>query len=103
MEWDDDMLTAEEIRQEAELFERDLEEITDFDSLKKTAEEQNMLLFAIAEGMRRLEKSYGNTHGKWIEDYYGYFRCSECGFQHDSPEYTTPYCPECGAKMEVEE
>ena len=50
------MLTAEEIRHEAELFERDLEEITDFDSLKKTAEEQNMLLLAIAEEMRRNEE-----------------------------------------------
>lgn len=50
------MLTAEEIRQEAELFERDLEEITDFDSLKKTAKAQNMLLLAIAEEMRRNEE-----------------------------------------------
>lgn len=50
------MFTAEEIRQEAELFERDLEEITDFDSLKKTAEEQNMLLYQIAEEMRRNEE-----------------------------------------------
>ena len=49
------MLTAEEIRHEAELFERDLEEIGDFDSLKKTAEAQNMLLLAIAEEMRRNE------------------------------------------------
>ena len=51
------MLTAEEIRKLAELFERDLEEITDFDSLKKTAEAQNMLLLAIAEEMRRNDRT----------------------------------------------
>lgn len=50
------MLTAEEIRHEAELFERNLEEITDFDSLLKTAKAQNMLLLAIAEEMRRNEE-----------------------------------------------
>lgn len=42
-------------------------------------------------------------YGKWSEDDYGYYHCFECGFEHDSPEYTTLYCPECGAKMEVEE
>lgn len=43
------------------------------------------------------------VHGEWIEDDYGYFHCSECGYEHDSPEYITPYCPHCGAKMGEEE
>ena len=42
-------------------------------------------------------------HGEWIEDAYGYFHCSECGYEHDSPEHITPYCPHCGAKMDEEE
>ena len=29
--------------------------------------------------------------------------CSECGYEHDNPEYTTPFCPGCGAKMDKEE
>lgn len=47
-------------------------------------------------------------HGKWIEDEYGFLVCSECG---NTAEYLpilgqieTPYCSECGARMdEVEE
>lgn len=35
--------------------------------------------------------------GKWIEDDYGFFSCSVCGF--DEPEYTDTECPCCGAKM----
>ena len=37
--------------------------------------------------------------GEWLEDEYGYCRCSLCGYEHDDPETTTPYCPECGARM----
>ena len=43
------------------------------------------------------------VHGKWLEDDYGYFRCSECGSEQDTPEYTTPFCPICGAKMDAEQ
>lgn len=43
------------------------------------------------------------VHGKWLEDDYGYFRCSECGSEQDTPEYTTPFCPLCGAKMDTEQ
>lgn len=43
------------------------------------------------------------VHGKWLEDDYGYFRCSECGSEQDTPEYTTPFCPICGAKMDTEQ
>lgn len=42
-------------------------------------------------------------HGKWIEDDYGFFHCSECGFEFDDPEVKTPYCQNCGAKMEGDE
>ena len=38
--------------------------------------------------------------GEWLEDEYGYLRCSRCGYEHDQPETTTPYCPECGARMD---
>ena len=40
--------------------------------------------------------------GEWIPDDYEYNHCSECGYEHDSSEYVTPYCPNCGAKMEEE-
>ena len=40
------------------------------------------------------------VYGEWIEDDYSYFHCSQCGYEHDSPEYVTPYCPHCGACME---
>mgnify|MGYP000686310762 CR=1 FL=1 len=42
-------------------------------------------------------------HGEWIEDDYAFNRCSECGYEQDFPEITTPYCPNCGAKMEWED
>lgn len=42
------------------------------------------------------------TCGEWISDEYGYNHCSECGFEHDEPEYVTPYCPNCGANMDLE-
>lgn len=40
------------------------------------------------------------THGEWIEDDYGYNRCSVCGWEWDEPEAASLYCPHCGAKME---
>lgn len=34
---------------------------------------------------------------------YDVWECSECGYEHDGEDNTlTPYCPMCGAKMEVE-
>jgi hypothetical protein len=41
-------------------------------------------------------------HGQWIEDDYGYSRCSACGWEWDDREFVTPYCPNCGAKMDQE-
>jgi len=38
--------------------------------------------------------------GEWIEGDYTYYHCSECGFEYDKPEKVSPYCPQCGTKME---
>ena len=38
--------------------------------------------------------------GKWIENKWGEETCSECGYIHKAEG--TNYCPNCGAKMEVE-
>ena len=40
------------------------------------------------------------TAPQWLEDEYGYCRCTRCGYEHDAPETITPYCPECGARMD---
>ena len=38
--------------------------------------------------------------GRWVEDEYGFVRCSQCGMEWDEPEHPeTNYCPNCGAKM----
>ena len=63
---------------------------------------------ALEYDRQQYEKGYEDgkaekVYGEWIEDDYGYFHCSECGYEHDSPEYITPYCPHCGAKMDEEE
>lgn len=42
-------------------------------------------------------------YGEWIPNDYEFYHCSECGYEQDSPEYITPYCPNCGAKMDKEE
>ena len=44
-------------------------------------------------------------HGKWIRDEFG-ARCSDCGLyayrdKFDKP-WESPYCPICGARMDVE-
>ena len=54
------------------------------------------------------------AHGRWVPlEYDGYadgnpvwdlWECSECGEEHSGDEDTlTPYCPNCGAKMDKEE
>lgn len=40
------------------------------------------------------------AHAHWNEDEYGFYSCSNCGYEWDEAEYKTKYCPECGAKME---
>lgn len=52
---------------------------------------------AIRAWNRRVELT-----GEWLEDEYGYCRCSICGYEHDDPKATTPYCPNCGALMQDE-
>ena len=44
-------------------------------------------------------------HGRWIKDEFG-SRCGACGLyayrdKFDEP-WESPYCPNCGARMEVE-
>lgn len=42
------------------------------------------------------------VHGRWIEhidDYENYCECSVCHGVPDSPLDTTPFCPNCGARM----
>jgi predicted RNA-binding Zn-ribbon protein involved in translation (DUF1610 family) len=41
------------------------------------------------------------VHAHWIEDDYGYSHCSNCEWEWDERETTTPYCPNCGAKMDA--
>lgn len=41
--------------------------------------------------------------GVWIPDDYAYYHCSECGYEQDERETVTPYCPNCGARMEKDE
>ena len=58
-------------------------------------------------GFEAAKREYKRPHGKWIsncEAYYDGLNCSVCGemLPHsDEYEYTTKYCPHCGAKMEV--
>ena len=53
-------------------------------------------------GLIHTERTAPVKTGKWETDelpmgcVVGYW-CSECGEQHD---YKTPYCPNCGARME---
>lgn len=42
-------------------------------------------------------------HGEWIPDDYGYYHCSECGYEQAERESVTPYCANCGAIMEDDE
>ena len=43
------------------------------------------------------------VHGEWVPDDYGYHHCTNCTWEHDEREYITPYCPNCGAKMDMED
>ena len=40
------------------------------------------------------------VQGEWVEDDYGFIRCSVCGMEWDEPEHPkTNFCPNCGADM----
>lgn len=47
-------------------------------------------------------KVTGDRNGLWMEDDYGYSRCSECCYELNHPGEKTPFCPGCGANMEPE-
>ncbi len=42
------------------------------------------------------------VYAKWEFDEHEFAHCSRCGYENDWPEWTTPYCPMCGASMEVD-
>ena len=61
----------------------------------------------IAKGREIERRLNAPKHGRWIEDKYGFLVCSECG---NTAEYLpilgqieTPYCSECGARMDLGE
>lgn len=42
-------------------------------------------------------------HGRWIHDINNLYGCSECLERETmSPKRLKPYCPHCGAKMDLE-
>jgi len=43
------------------------------------------------------------VHAHLIEDEFGFQSCCKCGYAWDGLEYATPYCPNCGAKMDEED
>lgn len=67
-----------------------------------TTEEQ-LIEQAVKKWNRRAEAETSVSCAEWVYDKYMYAHCSECGYEHESPEYVTPFCPGCGAKMEDEE
>lgn len=40
-------------------------------------------------------------HGRWV-DIWGNYTCSECEYMWEDSGYKTPFCPICGAKMDLE-
>lgn len=48
---------------------------------------------------RYLEGLVRNDIPHWIEDDYGFYHCSFCGWEFDDPEQTEPMCPNCRSKM----
>lgn len=41
-------------------------------------------------------------HGRWV-DIWGNYTCSECQYMWEDSGYKTPFCPNCGSKMDLEE
>lgn len=55
---------------------------------------------AVYEAIDIIQQSQPQRTGHWIEDDDEMFViCSECGEKND---YTSAYCPDCGARMEGE-
>lgn len=61
-----------------------------------TEKERDEFQIAIATGRLKVAPA----PGRWIPDKYEYYHCSKCGYEHDTPELTTKFCPECGSPME---
>lgn len=55
---------------------------------------------SISEAITNAPEVYGRS-GKWLPTYRGFFRCSCCQKVRYMGELTD-YCPNCGARMEVE-
>ena len=41
-------------------------------------------------------------HGYWKQatPFVDTIECSECGYQWPEPDFASPYCPDCGARMD---
>lgn len=78
------------------------------EALINKQQEANDKLFAENERLKKLLEEVRAAdvapvrYGEWIADDYAYNRCSACGWEWDIREYVTPYCPNCGAKMDGE-
>lgn len=64
----------------------------------------NYIITALTDGATPSERKTG----KWIKDKYGTDHCSCCNYipAYDTAIddiYYSPYCPNCGVKMEVDE
>ena len=79
------------------------------EALINKQQEANDKLFAENERLKKLLEEVRAAdvapvrYGWWIADDYAYNRCSACGWEWDDREYVTPYCPNCGAKMDGDE
>lgn len=67
---------------------------------KKKHDERKELLEQLKQsGAREDECEACQKFGEWIEEDYGFNRCSECGWEWGESERVMPYCPNCGANM----
>lgn len=75
-------------------------------------DDERLHLEGVAIGIECLPRIDQVKHGKWMDGKYMGFdgcfiwhrECSICGYERsdDNPDKDTPYCPNCGAKMEIE-
>lgn len=102
-------ITAKTIRRDARYFRTDIDMAITLTPafLKDICEAQNRFLYKVAERMEELEEPV--RHGHWTEhpradEEHGQlvsnYECSICK-NWSREDYN--YCPDCGAKMEVEE
>lgn len=53
-------------------------------------------IYDTLKGIDRVHQRYA----RWIFDEYNFAHCSRCRYEQNWPEWTTPYCPQCGARMD---